>query len=117
MTWISSLKRRKNSVFLLTKFNDQLLPVSSSSSFISSNSSASLSFSSSLNSSNASSSFSGSSSFSPSNLSEEVSKSSSFRSSTSWAILGRKRRQKKLVKGENQSRVRWFSFENNQTGN
>ena len=88
ITWISSPKRRQNSVFLLTKFNDQLLPVSSSSSLISSNSLASLSFSSSLNSSNASSSFSGSSSFSPSNLSEEVSKSSSFRSSTSWAILG-----------------------------
>ena len=96
ITWISSPKRRQNSVFLLTKFNDQLLPVSSSSSFISSNSLASLSFSSSLNSSNASSSFSGSSSFSLSNLSEAVPKSSSFRSSTSWAILWGKRKQKKI---------------------
>ena len=31
--------------------------------------------------------------------------------------LGEKRRQKKLIKGENQSKILWFSLEYNQTGN
>ena len=32
-------------------------------------------------------------------------------------FYGEKEGKKKLIIGENKSRVRWFSFENNQTGN